>query len=480
MIKTRFAPEPNGYLHLGHLKSMHLNFGFASKYQGACILRLDDTNPETENQEYVDKIIEAVNWMGYKFFKITYTSDYFDELHNFAIVLIKSGNAYMDDLDENTLSEYRRKNMDSPNRNKTIEENLQLFKEMGNGKRPNVYLRGKIDMPDNKNWNKIDPIFYRIKAAPHYRHGNKYNIYPSYDFSHCIVDSIEGITHSFCTSEFYIRRIIYYWVLDKLGLKKPIVDETNRLRLNDAITSKRKIKRLIEKSRINGWDDPRILTIMGLKNRGYNPEMLKSFLDKISYTKNDNAIIPIELFHQCIRDYLDKNADRCFCIQNPLKVFITNIENNEAISLTRPNHPYYPDRGSRMMSIGREIFIEKEDFKLDVNNKYNRLTRSNPVRLKYFGIVKYVGHEVDENGNIISISVEKVNDCVKVRGTIHWLHEFDVAEVNYFDNNIFCKDAIIEKNLEKDYYQFERIGYYYRSKDGSYNHLVSLKENKYK
>lgn len=478
MIRTRFPPEPNGYLHLGHIKAMHRNFNYALENNGECILRLDDTNPDVEKKEYVDKIIEVVNWLGYKPCRITYTSDYFDILNEYAIKLIKQNDAYIDNLDKETMKKYRREHLESPSRDRPIKDNLELFNQMAKGQRKDIYLRAKIDMPDNKNWDKIDIILYRYKNNSHYRWGNKYNIYPSYDFSHSIVDSLEDITHSFCTSEFFIRRPIYYWILNKLSLKKPIVKETNRLELEEYTLSKRKIKTMIELGEYNGWDDPRILTICGLRNRGYNPEILKSFIDKLGYTDNTQAVISKSLLDICAREWLNIHANRCFCILNPLKINIINFNNKNYIA--KPNHPLDDSKGERKIKIGSTIYIDKDDFRKKANKKYFRLTCNNAVRLKYYGIIEYVNHEEDENGDITRVDVRIIDKNTKVKGTIHWLCEFDHIVLKTFSKKIDSRDAIIEKNLTEEYYQFERIGYYKFAGNGVYHHLVDLKENKYK
>jgi glutaminyl-tRNA synthetase len=479
MIRTRFPPEPNGYLHLGHVKSMYRNFGYASKNNGECILRMDDTNPDTEKLEYVENIIETVKWIGYKPSKITYTSDYFDKLYEYALLLINNSDAYVDDLSEEKISEYRRNGIESPNRNRSIKENLKLFDLMKMGIGNGQCLRAKMDLPECAHWNKMDLILYRNKNTAHYRHGNKYKIYPSYDFSHCIIDSLEGITHSFCTSEFYIRRPTYYWILDRLNLRKPIVEETNRLILEGGETSKRNIKKLIDEKLINGWDDPRLLTIMGMRNRGYNPDMLKLFMSKIGYTTNNDAIISRDIFDSCIREYLNNNASRCFCIFKPLKINIINVEDD--LTIKRPNHPLFADKGERNIKIGRSIYIDNDDFRKDAGKKYFRLTNNKEcyIRLKYFGIIKYLNHAEDEDGNILYINVEKVAER-KVKGTIHWLYEYDNVIVKYFDKDIKLFNVIVEKNLAGDYYEFERIGYFFRKDDNTYHHLVSSKVNKCK
>jgi glutaminyl-tRNA synthetase len=390
MIRTRFPPEPNGYLHLGHVKSMFFNFNYPQDNGGGeCILRLDDTNPETEKQNFVDNIIDNVVWLGYVPSNTTYTSDYFDELYAFAIQMINMGKAYIDESSSEEIKLQRSDKKKSPHRNRTIDDNLRLFDDMKEGKLKSC-LRLKIN---SNNSCMQDPIAYRVKNTPHYR-VTGWCIYPSYDFSHCIVDSIEGITHSFCTMEFSIRRELYYWILDTLQLRKPIVKEFNRLEIDFGVLSKRKIKKLVEDGSVDGWDDPRLITINGLRNKGYSPEMLKLFCAKLGYTQNVSSSIKKSLFDSVIREYMNKNAYRCFGIINPLKVIIENFDDDEKHVIKRPNHPQNETKGYSEIILRKIVYIESEDFRVSANKKYYRLKPGKSVRLKYGGIITYMDHHI--------------------------------------------------------------------------------------
>ncbi len=480
MIITRFPPEPNGFLHLGHLKSIFLNFNYPNDNEGGyCYLRLDDTNPETERQEFVDKIIDNIGWLGYEPYKITYTSDYFDILYNYALTSINKGFAYIDELSNQEISEYRNDNKKSPWRNRSIVENLELLDNMKNGKykENSKCLRLKIDDTDNSSMQ--DPIAYRIKYTPHYRTGNKWCIYPSYDMSHCIVDSIEGITHSFCTLEFYLRRELYYWVLDKLELRKPIVKEFNELKTNFGILSKRKIKELVDAHTVNGWDDSLLLTIDGLRNRGYDPRILKNFCQKLGYTLNSQCLIQKYLLDDVCRDYLNINAERCFGIIEPLKITIINFDNNDCHLIKRPINPLCLDKGYVEIKLIKTIYIDQDDFRINADPKYFRLKLNGCVRLKYAGIISYISHNIDNNGNIVEIFVAYSSEQKKVKGTIHWTSNQIEKNIIFFDYDKMEKLKKIGyvDDTESDYLQFERIGYFKKINSDTYHHLCNLREH---
>ncbi|VVU95611.1 tRNA synthetases class I (E and Q), catalytic domain [seawater metagenome] len=483
MIVTRFPPEPNGYLHLGHLKSIYLNFNYPKDNGGGiCLLRFDDTNPETEKQIFVDKIKETINWLGYEPHKISYTSDYFHKLYNYSLKLINTGLAYVDELTTEEMAILRKENKKSPYRDRTISENLKLFDEMKNGnfKENTKCLRLKID--DNTTSCMNDPIAYRIKYTPHYKTKDEWCIYPSYDFSHCIVDSLENITHSFCTMEFFVRRKLYYWILEKLELKAPEVTEFNRLETDFGILSKRKIKSLIEDKIVVDWEDPLLITLNGLKNKGYSPDILKEFCKKLHYTTNSGGYIEKSLLDHITRSSLSDSAERCFGVLNPLKIIIENISSDEEIALDRPLYPQDPSSELSKIFLKKNIYIEKDDFKLEANKKFFRLTSKQSVRLKYGGIITYVSHEIDSNGNFKHITVNYTSEQKKVKGTIHWTSNDTPKKVYLFDYDDMKKhsyDSYVD-DTNNEYLQFERLGYYKKINNNTYHHLCSLKEDKNK
>ncbi|MGE4397073.1 MAG: glutamine--tRNA ligase/YqeY domain fusion protein, partial [Sulfurimonas sp.] len=411
-IVTRFPPEPNGFPHIGHAKSIAINFGIARDYNGRCNLRMDDTNPTTEDTAYVEALKDAVEWLGFKWDgEVRYTSDYFDKLYEWAIELVKMGKAYVDSLDEETMREYRGSVTEPGKRSKfaqrSIEENLDLLERMKNGefKDGEHVLRAKIDM-SAANMKMRDPLLYRIRHAHHYRAGDKWAIYPMYDFGHCLSDYIEGVTHSICTLEFENNRDIYDWVLDTLGLEppRPYQHEFARLGINYTVMSKRKLLELVNKKKVSGWDDPRMPTIAGFRRRGYTPESILNFCDQIGIAKA-NSTVDVSQLEFCIRDDLNTKVPRVMCVLEPLKVTIENYGGSEELDA-----PYYPEdiakEGSRKVPFSKEIYIERDDFSQNPPKGYFRLTPEQPVRLKHAYIIKCKEVKKDESGNITEIIAE--------------------------------------------------------------------------
>ncbi|MDG6882164.1 glutamine--tRNA ligase [Phocoenobacter uteri] len=521
-VHTRFPPEPNGYLHIGHAKSICLNFGLAQDYKGLCNLRFDDTNPTKEDVEYVDSIKEDVEWLGFKWHgDIHYASDYFDALYGYAIELIEKGLAYVDELSPDEMREYRgtltEAGKNSPYRDRSVEENLALFEKMKNGEfaEGKACLRAKVDMASPFMVMR-DPVLYRVKFATHHQTGDKWCIYPMYDFTHCISDAIERITHSICTLEFQDNRRIYDWVLENISIERPLPHqyEFSRLNLEGTLTSKRKLLKLVEDKIVDGWDDPRMPTISGLRRRGYTPASLREFCHRIGVTKQDN-VVEYSALEACIRDDLNTNAPRAMAVINPVKVIIENFEGDEEI-LNAPNHPQNEEMGSREVPFGRELYIDEADFREEANKKYKRLVLGKEVRLRNAYVIKAERVEKDENGNITTIFCtydpetlgKNPADGRKVKGVIHWVSatnnkpaEFRVynrlftvpnpgaeEDVNAVLNpeSLVVKNGFVEKSLADAKvgvgYQFEREGYYcLDSKDSSQDHLVfnltvSLKE----
>lgn len=528
-IVTRFPPEPNGYLHIGHAKSICLNFGLAKKYGGRCHLRFDDTNPETEEKHYVEAIKEDIRWLGFDWGEHEYyASDYFDQLYEWAKLLIRKGLAYVDDSSAEEISKMRgtptEPGIESPYRNRSIEENLDLFERMKNGEFPDgsKVLRAKIDM-SSPNMHMRDPIMYRIKHVPHHRTGNKWCIYPTYDFAHGQSDFIEGITHSICTLEFALHRPLYDWFLDNIiedeEIKKRRTRQYEFARLNMTYTvmSKRLLLKLVQENYVNGWDDPRMPTISGLRRRGYTPEAIRDFAERVGVAKRDN-IIELELLEHCIREDLNKRAKRVMAVLNPLKVIIENYPEDLVEELDALNNPEDESMGTRKVPFCREIYIEKDDFMENPPDKYYRLSPGQEVRLRYAYFIKCNRVVKDENGEIKEIYCTydpasrggKSPDGRKVKGTIHWVsarHAIN-AEIRLYDK-LFIKEDPLEveegktfidnlnpdslkivegfvepslkgvKPLEK--FQFERVGYFcvdYDSTDEKpvFNRTVTLKD----
>lgn len=513
-VLTRFPPEPNGYLHIGHAKSICLNFGLAKKYGGKTNLRFDDTNPVKEDTEYVDSIMEDVKWLGFEWANVFYASDYFDQLYLWAVEMIKKGLAYVDDQ---SLEEIRKNRgtvtvpgTNSPYRDRSVEENLDLFERMKNGEFADgsKVLRAKIDMA-HPNMQFRDPIMYRILHAEHHRTGNKWNIYPMYDYAHGQSDSIENITHSICTLEFDIHRPLYDWFIEKLNIFPSHQYEFARLNINYTVMSKRKLLQLVKENHVNGWDDPRMPTICGFRRRGYTPEAIRNFCERIGVAKRDN-VIDYSLLEFSLREHLNKVAPRMMAVLNPLKVVITNYPDGQVENLTAINNPEDESAGTRQVPFSREIYIERDDFMENPPKKYFRLAPGQEVRLRYAYFIKCDEVIKDNEGNIVELrcSYDPASkggnspDGRKVKGTIHWVsaeHAID-AEVRLFDR-LFSKEnsedveegqtfldninpdslqvlqhCKLEPELAKakvmDKMQFERLGYFCVDKDSTAEHLV--------
>ena len=520
-VHTRFPPEPNGYLHIGHAKSICLNFGLAKEYNGLCNLRFDDTNPVKEDVEYVDSIKEDVQWLGFKWEgEPRYASDYFDALYGYAIELIEKGLAYVDELSPDEMREYRgtltEPGKNSPYRDRSVEENLALFERMKNGEfaEGTLSLRAKIDMASPFMVMR-DPVLYRIKFASHHQTGDKWCIYPMYDFTHCISDAIERITHSLCTLEFQDNRRLYDWVLENISIERPLPHqyEFSRLNLEGTLTSKRKLLKLVNDGIVDGWNDPRMPTISGLRRRGYTPASLREFCRRIGVTKQDN-VVEYSALEACIREDLNENAPRAMAVIDPVRVVIENFEGEE--TLTAPNHPNRPELGERQLPFTKELYIDRADFREEANKQYKRLVLGKEVRLRNAYVIKAERVEKDANGEITTIFCtydpetlgKNPADGRKVKGVIHWVSavhnhpaEFRLYERLFTVPNpgaaeeiesvlnptsLVVKHGFVEQSLantepEKGY-QFEREGYFCAdNKDSRPEHLVfnltvSLKE----
>ena len=513
-VQTRFPPEPNGYLHIGHAKSICLNFGIAAQYKGLCNLRFDDTNPTKEEQEYVDSIVDSVRWIGFDWQdKLFYASDYFRQMHDFAVQLIEAGKAYVDDLSADEIRDYRgtltQPGKDSPYRNRSAEENLDLFERMraGEFEDGSRVLRAKIDMA-SPNLNMRDPVMYRILHADHHRTGSKWCIYPMYDWAHGIEDSIERITHSICTLEFEDHRPLYDWFLDQLGVYHPRQIEFARLNLTYTVMSKRKLLQLVEKGLVSGWDDPRLPTIAGLRRRGYTPKSIRDFCDRIGVAKTESTI-DVALLEHCIREDLNKTAPRVMAVINPLRVVIDNYPEDQAEELYAINNPEDPGAGTRKVPFSQVLYIERDDFREVPPSKFFRLAPGREVRLRYAYLITCVGVVKDEHtGEVIELHCTydpatrggNTPDGRKVKGTIHWVsapHALQ-AEVRLYDrlfteenpghvegggesvlnpNSLEVLTGHVEPSLAKatptSRYQFERLGYFcVDSKDSSAERLV--------
>ncbi len=525
-VATRFPPEPNGYLHIGHAKSVCLNFGIAAQYHGTCNLRMDDTDPSGESLEYVESIINDVRWLGFDWEdRLFYASDYFEQLYQFAALLIKAGKAYVCSLSADEIREQRgtltEPGKESPYRNRSIEENLDLFSRMRAGEFEDGthVLRGKIDMA-SPNITMRDPVFYRIKRAPHYRTGMKWCIYPMYDFAHCLSDSIEKITHSICTLEFENNRPLYDWILDQLSLEShPQQIEFARLNLSYTILSKRRLIELVGKGHVTGWDDPRMPTIAGMRRRGYTPEAIRNFCERIGVAKND-SLIDMTLLEHCVRDDLNERAPRVMGVLRPLRVVIDNYPEGKVEEFESLNHPQNPAMGSRKVPFSRVLYIEKDDFNENPPKKYFRLGPEREVRLRYAYVIRCVRMIKDERtGEVVEVHCvydpETRNgppkDGHKVEGVIHWVsadHSVP-AEVRLYDRLFQIANPMSEgddyakhlnpRSLETltscrvepsladgepgSKYQFERLGYFcVDPKDSSskklvFNRIVSLRDS---
>jgi glutaminyl-tRNA synthetase len=525
-VITRFPPEPNGYLHIGHTKAMCVDFGMAEKYGGKCNLRFDDTNPSKEYVEYVDAIIEDIRWMGFDFGdRIYFGSDYSEQIYQYAVQLIKKGLAYVDDLSHEEMREYRgtltEPGRESPYRNRSIEENLDLFERMRNGEFESgeKTLRAKIDMA-SPNLNMRDPVIYRIKKEPHHRTGTQWCIYPMYDFAHPLQDAIEGITHSLCSMEYADHRPLYDWFLEKLEIPNPPHQyEFSRLNINYTVMSKRKLRELVESGIVDGWDDPRMPTLCGLRRRGFTPESIRRFIDLIGISKT-LSVVDWGLLEYCVREDLNKRADRVMAVLDPVKVMIENYPEDQVEEFDAENNPEQPEKGTRKVPFSREIYIERSDFEINPPPKYLRLKPGGEVRLKNAYFIKCTGYETDENGRVTLIRAVydpasrggESPDGRKVRGTIHWVsarHAID-AEVRLYDklftienpddipddkdykdfinpeSLVVIKGAKLETSLRDakpgDRFQFLRMGYFCMdSKDSRpghpvFNRTVTLKD----
>jgi len=523
-VHTRFPPEPNGYLHIGHCTAVNISFGTAAKYNGLCNLRMDDTNPAKEDEEYVDAIKEDIHWLGFDWGdRFYYGSDYFPQTYELAVGLIKKGLAYVCELSP---EEFKTRRGDvgvpatSPYRDRPIEENLDLFERMKNGEFPEgaMTLRAKIDLSSG-NFNMRDPVLYRIRYIEHHRQGTKWCIFPMYDFAHPIQDALEEITHSLCSLEYEDHRPLYDWVIENTDVpSRPRQIEFGRRSIDYAVMSKRKLRRMVEEKYVDGWDDPRMPTLCGLRRRGYTPGSIRDFCDRIGVGKTSNSI-EYALLEHCLREELNKTAPRAMVVLRPLKLVITNYPEDKTEVFEVENYPEDENGGSRDVAFSREVWIESDDFMIDPPKKYNRLFPGGEVRLKSAYIVKCTGYETDENGNVRLVTAEydpetrggTTPDGRKVRGTIHWVdtRTAAVAEVRIYDNLFTDPDpdgpgkdfteflnpasleilygCKIEKMLENvkapDAFQFMRIGYFtVDSKDSTpgnlvFNRTVALKES---
>lgn len=462
-VATRFPPEPNGYLHIGHAKSICLNFGIAKQYGGTCNLRFDDTNPTKEDTEYVDSIMNDVRWLGFDWGdRKYYASNYFQKLYEYAVELIKMGKAYVCELSADEIREYRgtltEPGRNSPYRDRSVEENLALFEKMKNGELPDgsAVLRAKIDMA-SPNINMRDPAIYRIRRARHHRTGDKWCIYPMYDFAHCLSDSIEGITHSICTLEFEIHRPLYDWYLETLNVPdRPQQIEFARLNLTYTVMSKRKLLQLVKENHVNGWDDPRMPTIAGMRRRGFTPEAIRSFCEQIGVAKADSTVDMAFLEH-CVRDDLNRRAPRVRCVINPVKLIIDNYPEGKTEEVDALNNPEDPEAGTRKVVFSRELFIEREDFMENPVKGFFRMSPGKEVRLKSAYYVTCTGCVKDESGEITEIHCEydpntkggTSTDGRKVKGTLHWVsadHCLD-SEVRIYDNLFTCPNPSALENF---------------------------------
>ena len=441
-VKTRFPPEPNGYLHIGHAKALCIDFGMAQKYGGSCNLRYDDTNPTKEDVEYVDAIQADIRWLGFQWDKVLFGSSYFDECYALAVKLIQKGVAYVDDLTQDEMRQYRgtltEPGKNSPYRGRSVAENLDLFERMKAGEFPDgaKTLRAKIDMA-SPNINMRDPAMYRILHTSHHQTGDKWCIYPMYDFAHPIQDALEGVTHSLCSLEYEAHRPLYDWVVEQCEFThKPRQIEFARLNLTNTIMSKRYLRRLVEENYVSGWDDPRMPTLCGLRRRGYTAASIRDFLDRIGVAKADSVVDTAMLEH-CVREDLNEHAPRMMAVLDPLPVEITNWDEGKTETVVLENHPNDEAQGTRAVTLGRHIYIEREDFMLDPPKKFFRLRIDGEVRLKGAYIVKCTGCEQDETGRVTKVyctydpETRSGDGCRKVKGTLHWVNAPDAVEAEF-------------------------------------------------
>jgi len=523
-VQTRFPPEPNGYLHIGHAKAICLDFGLADEFGGKTNLRFDDTNPEKEETEYVEAIMADVKWLGFRWDGLFYASDYFDQLYEWAIQLIKAGKAYVDDLSADEIREYRgtltKPGKDSPFRNRSVEENLNLFERMRAVEFPDGsrVLRAKIDM-SSPNLNMRDPVMYRILRAEHHRTGNKWCIYPMYDFAHGQSDSIERVTHSMCSLEFADHQPLYNWFIQQLGIFPSQQIEFDRLSLTYTMMSKRNLRRLVEEGRVAGWDDPRLPTLCGLRRRGYTPEAIRNFVAAVGVSRT-NGIVELGMLEHFVREDLNKRAPRAMAVLRPLKVVIDNYTQNLVEEMDAVNNPEDPSAGTRKVPFSRELYIEQDDFREDPPKQYFRLSPGREVRLRYGYFVTCTGVVKNDKGELIEVHCtydpatrggNSPPDGRKVKSTIHWVsaaHAVD-AEVRLYDN-LFTKEDPNQVEEGQDFtanlnpnslevlrgcklepslataaissrYQFERLGYFCVDPDSTpdkpvFNRTVALKD----
>ncbi|NLN42047.1 MAG: glutamine--tRNA ligase/YqeY domain fusion protein [Clostridiales bacterium] len=519
-VHTRFPPEPNGYLHIGHAKSICLNFGTAAKYNGLCNLRFDDTNPAKEDVEYIESIKEDVKWLGFDWEdRLYFASDYFDKMYEYAVLLIKKGKAYVDDLSPEEIREYRgtltEPGKNSPYRDRSVEENLELFERMkaGEFEEGSKVLRAKIDMA-SPNMNMRDPVIYRIAYIPHHRTGDKWCIYPMYDYAHPISDALENITHSLCTLEFEDHRPLYEWVLKEIGLfpNPPVQIEFARLELTNTVMSKRKLRVLVEEGKVDGWDDPRMPTISGLRRRGYTPSSIRDFAERVGIAKT-NSVVDVALLEHCIREELNQTAPRVMGVIDPLKLVITNYPEDKVEYLEVNNNPQDPTAGTREVPFSRVLYIEKEDFMENPPKKFFRLSPGKEVRLRNAYIIRCDDVVKDpETGEVIEVHCTYDPDTKsgsgsanrKVKGTLHWVSaqhavpatirlydylfvENEEGEMEYNPDSIKVMQGYVEPSLKGvetgKRFQFIRKGYFFTDiKDSTpdnlvFNEIVSLKSS---
>ena len=524
-IQTRFPPEPNGYLHIGHAKAVCIDFGIAEKYNGTCNLRFDDTNPVKEDVEYVDSIMEDIKWLGYRWDNVYYASDYFQQLWELAVQFIKEGKAYVDEQTSEQIAQQKGtptvSGTESPYRNRPVDENLALFQKMTDGEIPDgrMVLRAKIDMA-SPNMHFRDPIIYRvITTHPHHRTGNTWNVYPMYDYAHGQSDYFEGVTHSICTLEFVVHRPLYDWFIDQFQDTdyRPKQIEFNRLNITYTVMSKRKMLQLVQEGLVSGWDDPRMPTLCGLRRRGYSPESIHNFIDKIGYTKVE-GIIDLGLLEHAVREELNKTSTRVSAVINPVKLIITNYPEDRVEMMEALNNPEDENSGTHEIVFARELWMEREDFMEDAPKKFFRMTPGQEVRLKNAYIVKCTGCKKDDQGNITEVYAEYdpmtksgLSDANrKVKGTLHWLSAAHClpAEVRLYDRlfsvenpsaderdfrelinpdslkvrtNCYVEDYLKDAR-PLDRFQFQRIGYFNVDSDSTpeklvFNRTVSLKDS---
>ena len=518
-VKTRFPPEPNGYLHIGHAKALCIDFGMAEQYGGVCNLRFDDTNPTKEDVEYVEAIQEDIRWLGFQWDKMLFGSSYFDQCYELAVQLIKQGVAYVDDLSKDEMREYRgtltEPGRNSPYRDRSVEENLDLFERMKNGEFPDGSrtLRAKIDMA-SPNLNLRDPAMYRILHIPHHQTGDKWCIYPMYDFAHPIQDALEGVTHSLCSLEYEAHRPLYNWVVEQCGFAhRPRQIEFARLNLENTVMSKRYLRRLVEEGHVSGWDDPRMPTLCGLRRRGYTAASVRDFLERVGVAKSDSVVEAAMLEH-CVREDLNAHALRRMAVLDPLRVVIDNFEPGRVEQVAVENNPNDETAGTHEVPFGRELYIEREDFAVDPPKKFFRLKPGGEVRLKGAYIVRYASHECDEAGRVTCVHVTydpdtRSGQCErKVKGTLHWVEaasavpaEFRLYEPLLTDEGAddgrdfierlnpdsltvrhgFAEPALLGTQ-PGDRFQFLRVGYFCTDPDGTaerpvFNRVVGLKDS---